>query len=253
MEMEISMKYSFVLEECYSRKDVKRKIGHSKVDGIGGIWATGYASYNNCYFLFVNIATAGKTGHNYNNMFYKGDLYWRSKGPDTINSATIQNFLSGKYEVYIFTRENNKDVNFNFKGLGYVKDYEDTHPFHIVWGLSSSFNDIEKKQNKILKLVEGLKTTIKVNKYERNPKARISCLEYFGYDCSVCSMNFKDVYGEIGKEFIHVHHLKEISLIGEEYEVDPIKDLIPVCANCHAMLHKRKPAFSIAELKALLS
>lgn len=62
-------------------------------------------------------------------------------------------------------------------------------------------------------------------------------------------MNFEERYGEIGKGFIHVHHEVEISTIGEDYEIDPIDDLKPVCPNCHAMLHKRKPAYSIDELK----
>jgi 5-methylcytosine-specific restriction protein A len=38
--------------------------------------------------------------------------------------------------------------------------------------------------------------------------------------------------------------------IGEEYEVDPVNDLIPICPNCHAMIHKKVPAFSIEELRA---
>lgn len=49
-----------------------------------------------------------------------------------------------------------------------------------------------------------------------------------------------------------VHHLQEISSIGEEYEVNPIEDLRPVCPNCHAMLHKRDPAYSIADLKVVI-
>lgn len=64
-------------------------------------------------------------------------------------------------------------------------------------------------------------------------------------------MNFEKKYGEIGSNFIHVHHDVEISTIGEEYEIDAINDLKPVCPNCHAMLHKRKPAYRIEELKEL--
>jgi 5-methylcytosine-specific restriction enzyme A len=69
----------------------------------------------------------------------------------------------------------------------------------------------------------------------------------------VCGFNFEETWGELGKDFIHVHHLKEISSVGEEYEVDPINDLIPVCPNCHAMLHHRRPALSVGELQSYLS
>ncbi len=65
-------------------------------------------------------------------------------------------------------------------------------------------------------------------------------------------MNFEETYGEIGARFIHVHHLVEISSIGEEYNVDPVNDLRPVCPNCHAILHRKKPAFTIEDWKALL-
>jgi hypothetical protein len=98
-------------------------------------------------------------------------------------------------------------------------------------------------------LIEGAKKQITVNAYERNPLARQRCLNHYGYSCTICKFNFSNVYGDIGNDFIHVHHLKELNQIGEEYEVDPINDLRPVCPNCHAMLHKRKPAYTIEELK----
>jgi 5-methylcytosine-specific restriction protein A len=62
-------------------------------------------------------------------------------------------------------------------------------------------------------------------------------------------MTFGDVYGPLGDGYIHVHHLVEVSSIGTEYVVDPVRDLRPVCANCHAMLHRQSPALSIDTLK----
>jgi hypothetical protein len=87
------------------------------------------------------------------------------------------------------------------------------------------------------RLTEGALRTVTVNAYERNPKARSACIDHYGAICQVCRLNFVERYGEIGEGFIHVHHLKPLSEIGEEYEVDPIADLRPVCPNCHAMLH----------------
>jgi|SRR5690625_45799 len=102
-------------------------------------------------------------------------------------------------------------------------------------------------------LSEGKKKSIKVNTYERNGFAREICIKHYGTSCSVCNLNFEDVYGNIGKGFIHVHHLTELSTIEDEYQVNPIKDLRPVCPNCHAMLHQRKPAYLIEELKAIIN
>ncbi len=100
---------------------------------------------------------------------------------------------------------------------------------------------------------EGATKKITVNIYERNPEARQKCIELYGTDCYICGFNFEKQYGETGKGFIHVHHLKPLSEIGEKYELDPVQDLRPVCPNCHAMLHKKKPPYSIGELKQIIS
>ena len=69
-------------------------------------------------------------------------------------------------------------------------------------------------------------------------------------------MNFEEEYGRIGHGYIHVHHLSLISELegaGEnEVDVDPEKDLRPICPNCHAMVHQRKEfPFTIDELKEI--
>lgn len=102
------------------------------------------------------------------------------------------------------------------------------------------------------KYLEGTKKTIIVNAYERNPKARQKCIEHFGCKCQCCGLEFKEKYGEIGEGFIHVHHLKSLSEIGEEYEIDPIKDLLPLCPNCHSMIHRRKIPYTLDELKTMM-
>lgn len=101
-------------------------------------------------------------------------------------------------------------------------------------------------------LVEGARKTITVNSYERNSAARNACIKEYGVCCSVCEFNFEEFYGERGSGYIHVHHLVAIADIGQEYEVDPIKDLRPVCPNCHAMLH-RKGNIGIDELRSEIS
>lgn len=100
---------------------------------------------------------------------------------------------------------------------------------------------------------EGAARQVYINSYERNLEARNKCIEYYGFDCTVCGFNFESQYGAIGVGFIHVHHLTDLASIGQSYKVDPVKDLRPVCPNCHAMLHKKKPAYSISELNTHLT
>ncbi len=102
---------------------------------------------------------------------------------------------------------------------------------------------------------EGIKKQITVNKYERSSLARAKCVEFHGHNCQICGFDFEKIYGVLGKEFIHVHHIKPIHTIGSKYKIDYVKDLIPVCPNCHAMLHRKHNGkeSSIDELKALLA
>ena len=99
---------------------------------------------------------------------------------------------------------------------------------------------------------EGAKHSVVVNRYERNLPARKICIDHWGTVCVVCSFDFQVLYGDLGLGYIHVHHLKPLSEIGEEYELDPIADLRPVCANCHCMLHRSIPPLGIESLKKLL-
>lgn len=98
---------------------------------------------------------------------------------------------------------------------------------------------------------EGAVLRIVVNAYERDLKARAACLAKLGYRCSVCQMSFSEVYGDIGEGFIHVHHKKPLAAMRADYIIDPRKDLIPVCPNCHAMLHTTNPPLGVDELVAI--
>ena len=100
--------------------------------------------------------------------------------------------------------------------------------------------------------IEGGKTKVKLNKYERNSKARKICINHFGYNCYICGISLEEEYGEIAEGFIHVHHIKPISEIGDNYMVDPIKDLVPICPNCHSIIHKKNPPVTIEEMRKII-
>lgn len=100
--------------------------------------------------------------------------------------------------------------------------------------------------------MEGAQKVILTSRYERNPKARARCIAVHGSACTVCGFDFGVAFGEEFSGKIEVHHIKPISEIGEEYVVDPVRDLVPVCPNCHMMLHsKHDGVYSIEELKQL--
>lgn len=100
--------------------------------------------------------------------------------------------------------------------------------------------------------LEGSLSRIVVNRYERDPIARLKCIAHFGTTCQICRFDFNAAFGEIGTGFIHVHHLRPLSEIKMGYVVDPKSDLCPVCPNCHAMLHRRNPPFTVDELRSII-
>ena len=118
--------------------------------------------------------------------------------------------------------------------------------------LISSLLNFEQIYDDSAFIADGAETVVTQNKYERNPLNRKACLMIRGYSCAVCGFNFVDRYGPVGKDFIHVHHITPVSKLNGETPINPIKDLIPVCPNCHYMLHKRNPPYTVDELKTML-
>lgn len=57
---------------------------------------------------------------------------------------------------------------------------------------------------------------------------------------------------EVFIDATHVHHIVPVSQIGLDYVIDPLKDLIPVCPNCHSMLHRKDPPLIPEELKRIV-
>jgi hypothetical protein len=100
---------------------------------------------------------------------------------------------------------------------------------------------------------EGSVRSVLVNAFERSAKARQACLAHHGYDCACCGFNFERAYGEVGTSLIHVHHLIPLATIGASYTVDPIRDMVPVCPNCHTIIHRADPPYRVNEVRVLLS
>lgn len=113
-----------------------------------------------------------------------------------------------------------------------------------------AFSDFESVERAYF---EGTRKEFTGIRVERDIEARNKCIELLGEDCFVCGFNFYQTYGELGLGFIHVHHREDLAMVDGQREIDPRKDLAPVCPNCHAMLHKgAKPCRSIDELKGII-
>lgn len=98
--------------------------------------------------------------------------------------------------------------------------------------------------------LEGAYQSVTFDRFERDPALRAACLAHHGTTCLACGLDMAERYGEIGRGFVHVHHTTPLSSVGEAHKVDARSDLVPLCPNCHAMVHRREPPLSVAELKA---
>ncbi|MDE6538138.1 MAG: HNH endonuclease [Muribaculaceae bacterium] len=108
-----------------------------------------------------------------------------------------------------------------------------------VKGNKTIFSEDKEATNSEL-LSEGDLVELHITKHERNPELRRRCIEFHGWRCKACGLDFVEKYGELGEDFIEVHHLFPISQTEGEHVVNPEKDLVPLCANCHAMIHRLK-------------
>ena len=240
--------------KAYSRADVKELAGLDR-GAKGGPWDTGVVQHENEFVIFANVGVTGRTGHYYNNR-WEGDLFhWYHKKNSRLRWNSVQKLLANERVVHLFWRDRQK-APFNYAGQANCVESFDTSPVEIVWSFVHESADLEFYQgpDEILpgEYPEGGASQVTVNRYERSSAARQACIAHYGVTCSVCDFSFEERYGELGAGFIHVHHLVPISEIGANYTVDPIQDLRPICPNCHAMIHKQRPPFSIEDMREMI-
>lgn len=101
-------------------------------------------------------------------------------------------------------------------------------------------------------LYEGAIKRIAVNAYERSGTAREKCILHYGCRCTACGLILAERYGEAVQGLIHVHHVRQLAEINGEYQVDPIRDLRPVCPTCHAVIHSHTPPFTVEEITKMI-
>lgn len=135
--------------------------------------------------------------------------------------------------------------------------------FNLRYRKEGSHNDADRFSDILISFIlyifpyefdseeEGSSNSHLLTKYERSHINRSLCLAYHGYNCKACSINLKDIYGDIARDFIHVHHLNPISISGI-VKPDPINDFVPLCPNCHSIAHLKNPPLTIQQIQNML-
>jgi len=101
-------------------------------------------------------------------------------------------------------------------------------------------------------LEEGARSEERSWRIERSPANRAACIAVHGSRCIICGLDMGSVYGELGEQYIHVHHLNPLAFLDGPRPVDPRTDLVPVCPNCHSMLHRVTPPLTPGQLREMM-
>jgi len=256
---------NFLKGANYSRDDVWRHYHPEQgKKPKGGNWDTGWVREGNELIAFLNIDSAGRTGHDFDNSYdsEREVLIWFGK-PDTHSGQSlVGRMIDGSLMLHFFARWDSKNTKFTYLGKGRVDNYTDGVP--IEGDRTAIRFEVSLSPDTKTIGAEGVpdtageapafakRKTMVVNKWERDLSKRDECVSHFGYSCQICGFSFEERYGELGRDFCHVHHIEPLSEVGGERNIDAKRDLLPVCANCHAMIHRQSPALHPDELRGLL-
>lgn len=129
-----AIKVNFIVGRSYTRKDIYI-ILNIPIEKQGGNWNTGYNRVGEDWYVFVNINTPGRTGHDYENKLDGDRLVWFGKNGSKLSQKSIQSMISSQGQIFVFTRTNSNNPNFLFAGTATVIKFFDTVPVKVEWKL----------------------------------------------------------------------------------------------------------------------
>ena len=152
------LNHKFTIGKEYTRSDIFDILGISP-HPTGGNWFTGYARHNGDFYIFTNVESPGRTGHDYGNKWIDSNLHWCAKTNTNIHQPLMQDLISADSDVHVFWRRNNSKP-FFYAGLAKLVDYKNTSPVEILWSFPKS-----SKAIKNIKISDG-----KPELHQDNPK-----------------------------------------------------------------------------------
>ena len=234
------------LSEMFNITDKTINTGTFRPKGHDSVW------------LFV---TQNKTPDRtqYHDLLDNDVLHWDGQTMGRTDHWIIGHENQG-LELLLFYRKDKRQYpgyGFMYEGPFRYVEHSGSHPTRfklrrdsaIEATVGSDLKGLESEEERF----EGTKKKRFVNYYERDKKLRAAAVEHHGVTCRVCGFNFKEAYGERGKDYIEVHHLIPVSTLGKATKVDPKSDMTVLCSNCHRMIHRRKDdVLTPGELKSFL-
>jgi len=243
------------LGEIYNRHQFQEMFAIHDANLKNGVF---HPSGHDSVWLFITEhKSADRT--QYSDYLDEDALYWDGQTMGRTDRYII-NHRELNLELLVFyrhRRDEYPDSGFKYEGEFEYFSHTGQRPTHFTLVRNQSLVEIVEKDLASQEAengdFEGGRSQRLVSYYERNPQLRAKAIELHGTQCMVCGFNFAQVYGVHGAGYIEVHHLKPVSSLVEKTLIDPEKDMVVVCANCHRMIHRRKNnVLSLDELRTLI-
>jgi len=230
------MKAVYEMVKAIYNKEERLVIGKEKLHLTHGINKNSFADFYRAFqkMLDGELHTRGISTDLRD--FYLSQIY------EDYGTKKLETALNAYIDFIIYYEKKHNNIKKKNERKIYQKHYE----------LIKHQSPERKGRVKVVEFYEGEFEQVFITKHERNTEARNKCIQAKGVKCVVCDFDFEKTYGELGKGFIHVHHINPISTKDGNYAINIENELVPVCPNCHAMLHRRKDKIlSIEELKRI--
>jgi len=174
----------------------------------------------------------------------RNDTYFSQKVRNLVSHRTLENKELASYErvgrdgLHKITDAGEKYLLENINGFTFIFDnnFSENQRREVI------DNDYEN-----LIIEEGYTKFSQIKTKTRSRKLVEAAKRHFAINekiyCSACNFGFEDFYGEIGRGYIEIHHIKPIFAYESSLEQninDAIENVTPVCSNCHRMIHKKR-------------
>lgn len=176
------------------------------------------------------------------------------------SSNTMAAYTSYVDGTYSLTKAGEGYLSEHIEELEYL--FSQKFKYKDIKDITNKLNDTSKKIILYEEYInEGTTRSKNVKVRERSGKLRDAAIAFYSQNgkirCAVCDFCFEEMYGELGQGFIEIHHEKPIFQYdekgSEQFIADAIKNVKPVCPNCHRMLHRNsKEPLSIKDLKKIM-
>jgi len=243
----------------YSREDLKKQFKISDATINNGIFKP--KEFSSIWLFVTEEKTPDRT--QYRDYFDDLSLRFEGQTEKRTDHLIADHEIDGNELLVFYRKKKNEFPNYGFKYLGRFfywthkpgKKPSDPTRF-VLFPLNSPPAEYNDKPQGVSEpgttapQTEGKERTRIQTYYERKRELRAQAIKIHGTKCVVCGFDFGETYGPVGEGYIEIHHIVPHAAIKKEHGVDPQKDLVPVCSNCHRMIHRSKEMWlSIEDLK----